>query len=165
MVVMIEVAAFITTMNFLASSETWAAASAFGVSEKPSEDVDVIAGHQFLRQALGNIGSRASDILFYKFDFSAGDRVAMLFHVELDSVFDLYPGVGELTGIRHDQADLDGRISLREGGVRSQAGRHKSSTDAGIKPASCHVVTHCFLLVAFRPYFLGNGFFCSPLGP
>ena len=36
LVVMIEVAAFMTTMNFLASAETSAAASAFGVSRKPA---------------------------------------------------------------------------------------------------------------------------------
>jgi hypothetical protein len=35
MVVTIAVAAFMTTMNFLASAETSAPASAFGVSEKP----------------------------------------------------------------------------------------------------------------------------------
>ena len=34
---MIEVAAFMTTMNFFASAETSAAASAFGVSEKPAK--------------------------------------------------------------------------------------------------------------------------------
>ena len=33
---MIEVAAFMTTMNFFASAETSAAASAFGVSKKPA---------------------------------------------------------------------------------------------------------------------------------
>ena len=33
---MIEVAAFMITMNFLASAETSAAASAFGVSAKPA---------------------------------------------------------------------------------------------------------------------------------
>ena len=33
---MIEVAAFITTMNFFASADTSAAASAFGVSRKPA---------------------------------------------------------------------------------------------------------------------------------
>ena len=33
---MIDVAAFITTMNFFAAAETSAAASAFGVSEKPA---------------------------------------------------------------------------------------------------------------------------------
>ena len=36
LVVMIEVAAFMTTMNFLACAETSAAASAFGVSTKPA---------------------------------------------------------------------------------------------------------------------------------
>jgi hypothetical protein len=34
---MIEVAAFITTMNFLASAEMSATASAFGVSAKPAK--------------------------------------------------------------------------------------------------------------------------------
>ena len=36
LVMMIEVAAFMTTMNFLAWEETSAAASAFGVSRKPA---------------------------------------------------------------------------------------------------------------------------------
>ena len=36
LVMMIEVAAFITTMNFLACADTSAAASAFGVSRKPA---------------------------------------------------------------------------------------------------------------------------------
>ena len=36
LVMMIEVAAFITTMNFFACADTSAAASAFGVSRKPA---------------------------------------------------------------------------------------------------------------------------------
>ena len=36
LVVMIEVAAFMTTMNFLASAETAPAASALGVRSKPA---------------------------------------------------------------------------------------------------------------------------------
>ena len=52
---MIEVAAFMTTMNFLASADTSAAASAFGREREAGEDVDLVAHDQFLRQALGDV--------------------------------------------------------------------------------------------------------------
>ena len=105
---MIEVAAFITTMNFLASAETSAAASAFGVSTKPGEDVGVIAHDQFLRQPLGDVGRDTAGVFADQFDLLAGDSVAVLLHVKLDGVVHLRGGVGELAGIRHDDADLDG---------------------------------------------------------
>ena len=92
----IEVAAFMTTMNFLASADTSAAASAFGVSTKAGEDVDLVAHDQLLREPLGDVRRRAADVLEDQFDLLAGDGVAVLLHVGLDAVLDLDAGVGEL---------------------------------------------------------------------
>ena len=100
LVVMIEVAAFITTMNFLASADTSPAASAFGVSAKPARMSALVAHHEFLRQPLGDIGRNAAGILADELDLLAGDGVAMLLHIELDAVVHLGGGVGELAGIR-----------------------------------------------------------------
>ncbi len=97
---MIEVAAFITTMNFLASADTSAAASAFGVRRKAGEDVGVVADHELLREPFGDVGRDAAGILADKFDLLAGDRVAVLLHIKLDAVVHLRRGVGELPGIR-----------------------------------------------------------------
>ena len=96
---MIEVAAFMITVNFLASAETSPTASAFGVRTKPAEDVDLVARDQLLRQALGDVGRDAAGILADDLDLLAGDGVAVLLHVELDGVVHLRRRVGELAGV------------------------------------------------------------------
>lgn len=67
----------------------------------------MIVDEHLLRQALGLVG-RAGCIFAYQFDLLAGDNVAMLLHVELDTVIHLRGRIGELTRIGHQQADLDG---------------------------------------------------------
>ena len=57
LVVMIEVAAFMSTMNFLACAETSAAASAFGVSIEAGDNVGMVADDQFLGRRLATSGA------------------------------------------------------------------------------------------------------------
>ena len=109
---MIEVAAFITTMSFFASADTSAAASAFGVRTKPAEDVHLVAHHQLLRQALGDVGRDAAGVPADELELPARDGVALLLHVELDGGVHLGRRVGELAGVRHDEPDLDGRLRV-----------------------------------------------------
>src|SRR5262249_20867277 len=61
-------------------------------------------------------------------DLLAGDRVAMLLDVELDGIVHLRRGVGELARERHDQADLDGALSIgdRRGGEQRGGAEHGS---------------------------------------
>ena len=96
---MIEVAAFMTTMNFLASVGNAGRAERFRRQREAGEDVDLVAHDQFLRQALGDVRVRAAGVLADDLDLLAGDGVAVLLHVELDAVVDLRGGVGELAGI------------------------------------------------------------------
>ena len=77
-----------TTMNFLASAETSAAASAFGVRQA-GQDIDVSRVDQFLRQALGDVGGNAADVLADEFKLFAGNHVAVLLDVKLDGVVHL----------------------------------------------------------------------------
>ena len=113
LVVMIEVAAFITTMNFLACAETSAAASAFGVSRNPARMSTPVAHDQLLRQPLGDVGRRAADIAADDLDLLAGNGVAVLLHVGLDAVVELDAGIGELARQHVDQSDLDRALRLR----------------------------------------------------
>ena len=108
-----------STMNFLASAETSAAAERVRRQREAGEDVDLVAHDQFLRQALGDVGVRAAGVLADDFDLLAGDGVAMLLHVELDAVVDLRRGVGELAGIGDDHADLQGLLSAS--GARNES--------------------------------------------
>ena len=107
---MTEVAAFMLTMNFLACADTSAAASAFGVRSKPAMMSTLVAHDHLLRQALGDVRRDAAGVLADEFDLLAGDGVAVLLHVELDAVVDLGAGIGELSRIGHDHADLDGAL-------------------------------------------------------
>ena len=137
---MIEVAAFMITMNFLACAETSAAASAFGVSDEAGEDVDLVAHDQLLRQALGDVGRDAAGVLADDLDLLAGDGVAVLLHVELDAVVHLRAGIGELARIGHDQADLDGLL-----GARRHGGEERGGEAAEVQSGSLRIV---FLLEA-----------------
>ena len=93
---MIEVAAFITTMNFLASRRDVGRRQRVRRQQEAGEDVDLVAHDQLLREPLGDVGRDAADVLADDLDLLAGDRVAVLLHVELDAVVDLDAGVGEL---------------------------------------------------------------------
>ena len=97
-VVMIEVAAFITTMNFFASAETSPTAKAFGVSAKPA-NIHVVTYDQLLRETLGHVRCRTADVLADDLDLPSGDRVAVLLHVEFDTFVYLRCGVSELAGV------------------------------------------------------------------
>ena len=60
MVMITVVAAFMITMNFLASAETLETAMALGESSEAGEDVDVVAGDELLREPRGDIGRHAA---------------------------------------------------------------------------------------------------------
>jgi hypothetical protein len=45
----------------------------------------------------------------------------MLFHVELDAVVHLRRGIGKLTGVGHDQANLYGLLRTRRKGNQLEA--------------------------------------------
>ena len=51
----------------------------------------MIAHDQFLRQPFGEIGRYPADILADEFELLAGDRVAVLLHIELDAAVKLNP--------------------------------------------------------------------------
>ena len=101
--------------------------------DQATENVDLVAHDQFLGEALGDIRRDAAGILADELDLLAGDRVAMLFHVKLDGVVHLRRRVGELAGIRHDQADLHGLLRARRRHeqrgkqARDQCFAHKNS--------------------------------------
>ena len=94
-----------------------------GGQQKAGEDIDVVARHQFLRQPLGDRRSDAAGVLADDLDLHAAEHVAMLLEIELDRIIHLGRAVGELPGIRHDQADLD--RSLGVAGGRQQAHRQR----------------------------------------
>jgi hypothetical protein len=107
---MMDVAAFITTVSFLASVASSANCQSFRRDHKTGENVDMIVDKQLLRQTLGLVGG-AGCILADQFDLLAGDHVAVLLHVQLDAVVHLRGRIGELAGIGHEQTDLDGVLS------------------------------------------------------
>ena len=106
---MIEVAAFMTTMNFLASTETPAAASALGVSTKPPRMSTPSRTTSSCASRLATSGATPPGVPADELELLAGNRVALLLDVELDGVVHLRGGIGELAGVRHDEADLDRR--------------------------------------------------------
>ena len=86
---MIEVAAFMITMNFLACGRDLGDGQRVRRQREAGEDVDVVAHDQFLRQPLGDVGRDAAGVLADDLDLLAGDGVAVLLHVELDAVVHL----------------------------------------------------------------------------
>lgn len=113
LVTMIEVAAFMTTMNFFACAETSAAASAFGGEQESGQDVDALAHDEFLRESFGDVGRRAADVAADDLDLFAGNRVAVLLHISLHAIVELDAGIGELAGEDIDHPDLDRALRVR----------------------------------------------------
>ena len=74
LVMMIEVAAFITTMNFFASADTSAGGQRVRRQHVAGEDVDLVAHHQLLRQALGHVGRDAAGVPADELDLAARRR-------------------------------------------------------------------------------------------
>ena len=104
---MIEVPAAMTSSTTLASVASGATTSAAGVISKPaitltlSLTINSCASRLVLSGTLAGIAQDDLDLL-------AGDRVAVLLHVEIDGGLDLLAGRGLLPRHRHDEADLDG---------------------------------------------------------
>ena len=109
---MMEVAAFITTMNFFASLGKVGDSQCLGRDDETGKNVDMIADDELLCQTLGGI-RRAGVILAQEHDLLAGDHIAMLLHVQLDAIVHLRGRIGELAGVGHDQPDLDGLLRMR----------------------------------------------------
>jgi len=101
---MIEVAAFMSTMNFFASAEMSATASALGVSAKHASMSTWSRTTSSCASRLATSGRDAAGILADEFDFFAGNGVAMLLHIELHAIVHLGGGVGK-TGLRTDRSN------------------------------------------------------------
>ena len=112
-------------MNFFASRGNVARRQRIGRQREAGKDVDFVAHDQFLRQALGHVGCDAAGILADEFELLAGDRVAMLLHIELDAVVHLRRRVGELPRIGQDEPDLEGVLGVARG--RHQACRQEGA--------------------------------------
>ncbi len=85
--------------------------------DEPRQNIDVVAHDEFLREALGGI-RRSPGVAADDLDLPASHGVAVLLHVKLDAIVHLRRRIGELARIGHDQADLDGLLSVS---------RHKSA--------------------------------------
>jgi len=106
-VMMTEVAAFMTTMNFVGGGER------VGREQESGQDIDAVTDNQFLCEPFRHVGRRTADVSADDLDLLAGDGVAVLLHVGLDAVVELDAGVGELAGQNVDQPDLDGALRAR----------------------------------------------------
>ena len=99
MVMITVVAAFMITMNFLASAETLETAMALGESRMPARMSTLSRVIELLRQPGGDVGRHAAGVLADDLDLLAGDGIALLLHVELDAVVHLGRKVGELARV------------------------------------------------------------------
>src|SRR6516162_6014578 len=90
---MIDVAAFITTVNFFACVERSATASASGVSTKPASTSTRSLTMSSCARRLAVSGTPAVSLRM--------------------SSIRLPGGIGELPGVGHDQSDLDGLLCVR----------------------------------------------------
>ena len=71
------------------------------------QELHLVARHQLLRHALGEIGRRAGRVLDDELDLLAGDRVAVRLHVRAHAVRDLTAVGRERPRHLHHDADLD----------------------------------------------------------
>src|SRR5262249_62166731 len=79
----------------------------------PSRLVTLAAHAPSLRQPLGDVGRIPAGVLADQLDLLTDNRVAVLLHVELDAVVHLGGGIGELSGIGEDHANLDRLLGVR----------------------------------------------------
>ncbi len=99
-----------------------------GRERETGEEIDLVAHHQLLGEPLGDVGGDAAGILADDLDLPAGDRVAVLLHVELDAVVGLGSGIGELARERQDQADLDGLLGVDRRNAEDRRGEYGKSS-------------------------------------
>src|SRR5206468_8416483 len=66
---------------------------------------------------------RSTRVLANDLDLLAGHGIAVLLEVELDGVVHLRRRVGELAGVRHDEPDLDRRLSERRRDTEQHRGQ------------------------------------------
>src|SRR5947208_2162997 len=110
----------------------------------------MVADNDFLRQPLGHIGGNAAGVFADQFDLTAAGGLAVLFHVKFYAVIHLRCGVGELTGIGHDQADLHRLLSLRRGRAKKQ--RQRPASDAAKQTLHVYPPGFCNAPVCFEAY-------------
>ena len=101
------------TMNFFAEAETSAAASAFGVSTKPARISTPSRTTISCASRLATSGATPPVSLRMNSIFLPAPVVTVPLHIELDTVVHLRCRIRELSGIRHDQTDLDRFLRLR----------------------------------------------------
>ena len=109
----------------------------FRREHEAGENIDLIAHHQFLRQSLGYVGIWAAGIPADDFNLLAGNSVTMLLDIKLYGIVHLCGGVGELTGVGHDQSDLDGLLGLRRGYRQNCRRDDQQSLSHSSPPDSC----------------------------
>src|SRR5467141_1217766 len=90
--------------------------------QESGEEVDLVAHHQLLRVALGDVGQGAADVAADDLDFLAGERVAVLLDIGARAVLHLDAGVGELARQDVDHADPDGLLRVPRKRDANQAG-------------------------------------------
>ena len=86
----------------------------------------MIADDELLGEPFGDVRRNAAGILADKFDFLAGNRVAVLLDVKLDAVVELGRGVGELAGIGQNYSDFHRVLRMARG--RRDAGGESEDT-------------------------------------
>ncbi len=99
--------------EFLCFRRNVARPEGFRCQHEAGQNVDLVAHDKFLCQTLGNVRVRTTGVFADDLDLLSGDGVAVLLDVKLDGIVHLRRSVGELTRIRHDQADLDGLLRVR----------------------------------------------------
>ena len=112
------------------------------VGREPETDqhIDVVAGDQFLRESLGDIGRRAGGVLLHDFDLLASDGVTVLLHVRLHAAKHLLAVLREGSGELRHHAQLHHTLRVRGPRHRQQANSRQR--------ASHHVFEfHDFLLI------------------
>src|SRR5262249_30301017 len=83
-----------------------------GRQHEAGKNVDLVMYDQLLRKSLCGI-RRTGGILADERDLSAGDRIAVLLHVQLDAVVHLRPPGRKLAPGAHYQTDLQCLLGLR----------------------------------------------------
>ena len=117
-----------------------------GCQLKASQDIDVVARHQFLRQPFGDRRVDAADILADDFDSFAGKFVAVLLEIEFDAIVTLCRRVGKLARVRHDNADLDSILRMKAASQKAwhQKAWHENKHAAEQK-ALHRILPFCFV--------------------
>ncbi len=101
------------------------------------EDVDLVAGDHFLRQALGDIGRRAGRVLHDDLDLLTAKDVAVLLEIGFHASQNLRAVVGEGAGEFRNHTDLDDALRVYGAAAEEQhCGKHEPNARDHILHAS-----------------------------